>query len=154
VTDCNAERAARFWQRVDVRGPNECWEWQGGRFSSGYGSSSLNDRTISTHRLAWLITYGDVPPLLRHSCDNPICCNVAHLLPGTQADNIADKVERGRQAKGDSVGGFPAQAREWTHCSHGHEFSPENTRMTQEGYRVCRACGRDKQRRYVERHRM
>lgn len=38
-----------------------------------------------------------------------------------------------------------------THCKHGHEFTEENTRITTEGWRVCRACGRESTRRYIER---
>lgn len=42
--------------------------------------------------------------MLRHACDNPLCCNPDHLLTGTQQDNINDKVARGRQAKGEAHG--------------------------------------------------
>lgn len=34
-----------------------------------------------------------------------------------------------------------------THCVHGHEFTPENTYVTKEGWRNCRACSREKMRR-------
>lgn len=48
------------------------------------------------HRVAFRLTHGYCPPRLRHRCDNPPCCNVRHLLPGTQLQNIHDAVERGR----------------------------------------------------------
>lgn len=37
-------------------------------------------------------------------CDNPLCCEVDHLLEGSQKQNMQDKVERGRQAKGEKHG--------------------------------------------------
>lgn len=95
------ELVARFWSRVDKRGPTECWNWLRGRMGDGYGTFYLakNSYTL-THRFAYLLTHGNVPALLRHTCDNRICVNPLHLLPGTHADNCADKVSRNRQARG------------------------------------------------------
>jgi hypothetical protein len=40
---------------------------------------------------------------VRHTCDNPLCINVEHLILGSNLDNIKDKVARNRQTKGTDV---------------------------------------------------
>ena len=88
-----------FWKWVDVRGPDECWEWKRGRTSRGYGEVYLGSRKQYTHRVAWETTNGTIPDGLevRHViCDNPPCCNPAHLAPGTHTDNMQDAARRGR----------------------------------------------------------
>lgn len=47
---------------------------------------------------------GYLPEVVRHACDNPPCCNPLHLLGGTHADNVADKIRRGRGADGSRNG--------------------------------------------------
>lgn len=42
--------------------------------------------------------------VMRHTCDNPACIRLDHLIPGTHADNVRDKIERGRQAAGETHG--------------------------------------------------
>lgn len=85
----------RFWKMVDVRGPDECWEWKGCKYTRGYGMYPHNSYA---HRYMWVITYGDIPDglIVRHSCDNPSCVNPKHLLIGTHKDNTRDMIERGR----------------------------------------------------------
>jgi hypothetical protein len=94
----------RFWARVDVAGPDDCWVWQGGCVTArgGYG---LFDRrrdgkrkARQTHRVAYEFIVGPIPDglMIRHECDNPPCANPAHLLPGTSLDNSQDMVRRGR----------------------------------------------------------
>lgn len=89
---------AEFWERVDVRGPDECWPWRLG-LTRGYGYvRSGRRRRYRAHRIALAFHLRRDPgPVVRHSCDFGACCNWAHLLTGTQADNVADAVERGRQ---------------------------------------------------------
>ena len=67
----------------------------------GYGQS----RNRLAHREAYAeargMTTEDMKGLVvLHSCDNPPCVNPDHLSVGTQADNIADCVAKGRNAKG------------------------------------------------------
>jgi hypothetical protein len=94
--------AARFWAKVERRGPDECWPFLGARSCSGYGS--LNRRTWGegiAHRLAWRLTNDRAIPentLVCHRCDNPPCCNPAHLFLGTQGDNARDRNAKGRAA--------------------------------------------------------
>jgi hypothetical protein len=98
LTDCDV---ARFWAKVDHRGPDECWPWMRGKFPGGYGSFWIGGRDHRAHRIAYAIVHGSLPLVGRHLCDNPPCCNPAHILDGTHADNSRDMVARGRSLTGD-----------------------------------------------------
>lgn len=54
------------------------------------------------HQVAWILTNGPIPPGMGvlHRCDNQPCCNPSHLFIGTQADNVADMVAKGRHRNG------------------------------------------------------
>lgn len=95
---------------------NGCLEWTGGRDVDGYGRLSVGSRasggkqTIRTHRIAWELANGRPVPdglLVLHRCDNPACIKAEHLFVGTNADNVADMVSkgRGRTVSGESHGG-------------------------------------------------
>jgi hypothetical protein len=98
------EEMAEFWGKVDRSGgPDACWEWQGKRNYRGYGQKVLNRLSMSrkitgAHRVAYYLHHGVHPGdlIVRHKCDNPSCCNPAHLELGTIADNNRDTRERGR----------------------------------------------------------
>ena len=93
----------RFWSKVDRRSNDECWNWLGtSHGQSGYGTLETGGKSRYAHRLAYSFVYGKIPPGLCvcHHCDNPSCCNPEHLFLGSHGDNIADKVKKGRQAKG------------------------------------------------------
>lgn len=89
---------SRFWALVDRGAPDACWNWKGPVRGRGYGSFNTGNRSDYTHRLAWIITYGQVLPgqVICHRCDNPACCNPAHLFIGSQRDNMRDMVRKGR----------------------------------------------------------
>lgn len=95
----------RFWPKIDKSpGPDACWIWTGTPDPKGYGQFMVREGCrVSSHRYAYELTHGPIPAgvEIRHSCDTPLCCNPAHLLPGTHADNMADALERNRIARGE-----------------------------------------------------
>ena len=94
----------RFWAKVDIRDGDECWPWREGQahLPQGYGLFRIPDYEWMqrSNRVAWRLTYGEIPDgqQVLHSCDNPPCCNPAHFFLGTNADNVADKVAKGRSS--------------------------------------------------------
>ena len=92
-------RESSFWEKVNVRDNDECWEWKAATLQSGYGRFWDGNRDIRAHRYSWeLYNKRKIPKgmLICHHCDNPPCCNPKHLFLGTQKDNMRDMVEKGR----------------------------------------------------------
>lgn len=92
------EQIERFWSNVNKGSQEHCWPWRGGTDSNGYGWLSLNNKPYRAHQISFFLSIGVWPSgiIVRHTCDNPICCNPSHLVEGTQKDNMRDCVERGR----------------------------------------------------------
>src|SRR5258707_1042914 len=92
--------AEDVWAKVDIRGPEECWPWTDSIVNSrrDYGRVGFKGRYWLTHRLIWTLVNGPIPAgaCVYHTCDNPPCCNQAHLWLGTNADNVADKMRKER----------------------------------------------------------
>lgn len=88
----------RFWAKITVAGPDDCWLWTASTNGKGYGVHAGNTWRHYAHRYAFWLAYGRWPNVCRHSCDVRGCCNPAHLLDGTTADNARDMVARGRHA--------------------------------------------------------
>lgn len=91
----------RFWEKVDRRGPDDCWPWLGSKDEHGYGHIwlGLEDPRIGRATHVALLTVGVVVRKgyeAMHSCDNPPCCNPAHLSEGTKKQNQEDKARKGR----------------------------------------------------------
>lgn len=97
-----------LWAKVDIHGEDDCWPWKGFKNEQGYGRTWINGKGYYAHRVIFdLANPGAISltapkvgskegSFLRHRCDNPICCNPKHLIPGTHTDNMQDKVARGR----------------------------------------------------------
>ena len=98
----------RFWSKVDKRRPDECWPWKAAvrRSDEGYGAFWIEGRHWPAPKVALMLT-GEVIPAgmeVCHTCDNPPCCNPAHLFVGTRQDNNNDKVSKGRHAAVERMG--------------------------------------------------
>lgn len=138
----------RFWSYVDKNGPipehcpelGNCWVWTG-HTSHGYGligvTTAGHSKNVRAHRLSYEWENGPIPDGLvpDHLCRNRPCIRPSHLEAVTPYENIMRGV------------GVTAQKARQTHCTRGHEFTPENTRNINHG-RECRTC-----RQIADRHR-
>ena len=96
--------STKFWQTVQRGEDGDCWPWLGstgagdGKIRYGKLWDSGKKVHVYAHRYAFEQTHGEIPTSLvvRHHCDNPVCCNPAHLAVGTQQDNVKDRQKRNR----------------------------------------------------------
>lgn len=88
---------ARFWEKVDQAG--DCWVWLAHKDHAGYGQFTYGLKTIRSHRVAWILTHGEIPNglFVCHKCDNPSCVRPDHLFLGTHSDNMRDSYRKGRK---------------------------------------------------------
>lgn len=108
------------------------------RHSYGYREFNLyaygRSRRARAHRLVAAAFIGPIEGLVvRHKDDDPANNHYSNLELGTQQQNIADAVSRGRNSCGNA---------KKTHCKNGHEFNESNTHIAPDGSRVCRPCSR------------
>lgn len=94
----------RFWRNTQKGSPTSCWPW---KKSKSYGNMRIDGVLIKAHRVSWIIHNGPIPKgegahgmCVLHKCDIPRCVNPAHLFLGTNADNVADKMAKGRWGGG------------------------------------------------------
>ena len=92
----------RFQSKIDFSG--DCWLWTAGLNRKGYGSFYYDGKMWATHRLAYFLANGELPPaplVIRHKCRSKNCVNPDHLEEGTIADNNRDKKRDGTQCTGE-----------------------------------------------------
>lgn len=87
----------RLWGRVDEK--EGCWPWMGRLNKYGYGQLSAGNTEVLAHRAAYFLSNPEMDHSLcvMHSCDNPKCCNPAHLSLGTHSENMGDMRVKGRR---------------------------------------------------------
>ncbi len=133
--------ANRFWLKVNKGTELECWEWQGASLSKGYGWVSTPIGSRTAHRVAAYLSglldnLTDTLHVL-HRCDNPKCCNPKHLFVGTNNDNVADRVAKGRSKSKPMHGQYngaskllDAQVSQIRHMYQSGEFSQSQLAKT------------------------
>lgn len=97
-----------FWPRVDRSGgPDACWPWTRYRNPTGYGQLGVDRALHLAHRVAYELTTRRPAPaglVVMHTCDNPPCCNPAHLRLATQHANARDMADKGRASTAKDFG--------------------------------------------------
>lgn len=144
----DTEIVAFLWENVGIRGERECWPWTRSANVKGRGMLSFRGVRVLAPRAAWFAKTGEWPKpgvFVCHTCDNPACCNPAHLWLGSPGDNSRDMVRKGRGNM---------QRLVLTECLRGHAYTPENTYTDRRGRRACKTCRREANRRYSRRRKV
>ena len=93
---------SRFEKKLLPITETGCLIWMGQTNNTGYGCTTLNGKPIKAHRLAWILSNGEIEnnKHVLHICDIPSCCNPKHLFLGTHQDNMKDRQIKQRQPHG------------------------------------------------------
>jgi len=132
--DSAISSVARFFKKVDKT--SACWLWTGARNRNGYGSFLVNGKSMLAHRFAYTEFVGSLSADLQidHLCRVRHCVNPAHLEAVTQSENLRRSPLMDHKSHK-------------THCPHGHPYSGDNLYINSVGYRECRTCRRQSNRR-------
>jgi len=125
---------ARLWPFIDKQ-PDGHWIWTRRANSSGYGTLTVDGRSVMVHRLVYELLVGPIPErwTIDHLCRIRLCCNPEHLEPVTYDENV-------RRA----LAAYKARMDARTHCVHGHPWDEVNTYVNGSGSRQCRQCRIDR----------
>jgi len=129
----------RFWEYVDKKGEDECWEWTGCT-KKGYGTFWIRDveyknggKMVPAHRYSYEIVNGSLSKgiPLHHTCENKKCVNPKHVIPtGSYGQHTIEHHPNSPTSINKAK----------THCINGHEYTPENTSYDKQGRRRCNIC--------------
>jgi len=125
---------AAFWDRTEVRGPDDCWPWVGVTIKANRGVLHLHGRREIAPRVAYFIKTGQwlaVGEFACHTCDNPNCVNPAHIWKGDLSSNARDMFSKGRAFR---------QGAE--NCIHGHRREGVYKSGKSAGRIYCKVCAR------------
>ncbi len=88
----------RLWADVEKGGADDCWPWKGATNNHKHGQFTLNRTGYYAHRVSFELANGPIPDglMVCHHCDNPPCCNPAHLYAGNARQNRMDAINRNR----------------------------------------------------------
>lgn len=122
--------ADRYHSRYDIDPVTECWVWNKGRFSSGYGALYVGSNNKPAHRIGYELLIGPIPEGLEldHLCRNRPCVNPWHMEAVTHEENV----RRGEA--------FNAIANFNNVCVRGHQLTDWNVYVKRDGRRQCKAC--------------
>ena len=145
MTKTRESLVEKFLSRFSVGQKEECWEWQGTKFITGYGKldhySNRVRLQLYAHRYSYSYFVGEIPKglVIDHLCENRACINPNHLEPTTIVDNIQRTYDRKGLRRGHPgvrirfIGGK---------CKYGHLLEGKNVTVCKNGVVRCGECGR------------
>src|SRR5690606_1904894 len=128
------ELSNRILVRIITNSESGCWLWVGDT-RNGYGRiRTYANKKVTyhrAHRYVYEILVGPIPEgyHLHHICENTLCVNPEHMEPKTQEEH--NKIHHAKES-----------------CLHGHIFTAENTYIRSNGTKSCRACNRERNKKY------
>jgi hypothetical protein len=104
----------RFWAKVDISGPDECWLWTAHRNKKGYGTFKIGDKSYHAHRVSFMLEHNMMPPLIDHACRNKGCVNPTHLRAVTNKQNLENLGIHSKNTSGVRGVNWNPKSRKWS----------------------------------------